>query len=168
MKRGHITPCWSMNDVRAALFSAPEKLYNGFKLIDYQEEVYKNIDISINIHKTLPEFIDKEILENEFNWLREKMYAIHRMTPNTGLPSHADRYEYYSKTNNIDDINQIERIIVFLEDKKPGHEFVLESYKFENWKSGDWVSWSGSTVHAAYNNGSEDRYTMQITGIKKN
>jgi len=167
MNRGHITPFWSMSDIKAVLFTPPANVYNGFKLMDYQEDVYKNIDISINIHKTLPDFISKEILEQEFSWLKEKMYAVHRMTPGTGLPEHSDRYEYYSKTNNIDDINQIERIIVFLEDKKIGHEFVLENYKFEDWKAGDWVSWVGGANHAAYNEGAEDRYTMQITGIKK-
>lgn len=168
MIKGHLTPFWNMADIKSVMFAPPADINNGFKLMDYQEEIYNSIDIAINIHKDLPDFIDRNILDNHFNWLRNKMYAIHRMIPNTGLPEHSDKYKYYSKVNGVDDINQIERIIVFLEDKKQGHEFILENYKLEDWKAGDWLSWNGGTAHAAFNSGTEDRFTMQITGIKKN
>ncbi len=29
----------------------------------------------------------------------------------------------------------------------------------------DWISWIGTDSHGAYNEGTENRYTLQITGI---
>jgi hypothetical protein len=81
------------------------------------------------------------------------------------LPEHSDKYPYYTKTYGVSDIDNIQRIIVFLEDKQPGHRFTLEGVDIEYWRAGDWVSWNGATTHGAYNEGLLKRYTLQITGM---
>ena len=58
---------------------------------------------------------------------------------------------------------QLKNYIVFLEDAKRGHLFQIEKEVLADWKCGDWISWTGSTLHAAYNMGIEHRYTMQVT-----
>ena len=93
--------------------------------------------------------------------------ALHRMRPGKYLPLHSDLYGAYKRINNIT-TQTITRIIVFLEDHKPGHMLDIDSDVICKWSAGDWVSWEDDTIHAAYNMGTEDRYTLQITGHTHN
>jgi len=89
--------------------------------------------------------------------------ALHRMRPGKYLPLHSDLYGAYKRINQIT-TQSITRIIVFLEYHKPGHMLDIDGDVLCNWSAGDWVSWTDDTIHAAYNMGTEDRYTLQITG----
>jgi len=95
--------------------------------------------------------------------LRDAAVALHRMRPGKYLPLHSDLYGAYKRINNITN-QHITRIIVFLENHKPGHMLDIDGDLICNWTAGDWVSWQDDTIHAAYNMGTEDRYTLQITG----
>ncbi len=88
------------------------------------------------------------------------------MSPGNVLPLHKDKYKIFMNQNNIKDINSVYRFIIFLEDSKPGHFMQIGNKIFSQWQSGDYVKWQGQTLHAAYNLGSEDRYTLQVTCIK--
>jgi hypothetical protein len=162
--RGHIEPHWSRDQLISINYESQENIQRGFSPIDYGD-VYSQVEVSMNIHKGLHPLFDTVKLEKCFNWLAAKMYAVHCMKPGCALPEHSDKYPYYIKTNNIADINSIQRVIVFLENKKPGHRFTLNGVELEDWVAGDWISWVGAEIHGAYNEGTETRYTLQITGI---
>ena len=95
--------------------------------------------------------------------LQHAAVALHRMRPGRYLPLHVDLYGAYKRINDISD-QSITRMIVFLEDHKPGHMLDIDGDVICHWQAGDWVSWQDDTIHAAYNMGTDDRYTLQITG----
>jgi hypothetical protein len=100
--------------------------------------------------------------------LENLSYCIHAMTTGNFLPWHSDAYTYYAKVNNIKDIDQIVRIIVFLDDSVPGHILLVGDKPYTNYKKGDVAYWTGDTPHLAGNFSPVTRYTMQITGTIKN
>lgn len=83
------------------------------------------------------------------------------------LPYHHDKYGFYFSKHKELTVDNIRRIIVFLEDWRCGHISEIAGESHNNWKAGDWISWAGSTAHMAANLGPYDRYTLQITGIIK-
>jgi hypothetical protein len=97
--------------------------------------------------------------------LQKHAVALHRMRPGRYLPLHIDLYGAYKQINHITD-QTITRVIVFLEDHKPGHMLDIDGNIIGHWRAGDWVSWQDDTLHAAYNMGTDDRYTLQITGYR--
>ena len=109
--------------------------------------------------------LDKFFLkEKEFCWLKDKVYAVHKLGPGCILPFHKDSYPRYRANYDIKDLDSIQRIIVFLEDWKDGHLLQVDHHMYVHWRAGDFVTWRGETSHLAANLGSEDRYTLQITG----
>tara|TARA_B100001093_G_C26788877_1_gene998038 strand:- start:1277 stop:1765 length:489 start_codon:yes stop_codon:yes gene_type:complete len=131
----------------------------------YSQEIYKKIINNDVYHlpNPMPAFVDT-VLKN-FDY-RIKAPAFNRMSPGNVLPLHKDKYKIFMNQNNIKDINSVYRFIIFLEDSKPGHFMQIGNKIFSQWQSGDYVKWQGQTLHAAYNLGSEDRYTLQVTCIK--
>lgn len=95
--------------------------------------------------------------------ISDSAISIYCMPPGTIMPEHRDMYHRYAKLNDIDDINKICRIVVFLDDWKSGHYFEIDDCPLVNWKSGDYCVWYGDTPHIAANIGRENRYTIQIT-----
>jgi aspartyl/asparaginyl beta-hydroxylase (cupin superfamily) len=102
-----------------------------------------------------------------FDWLDEKGISLHRATPGTVIPSHRDEYTAYRSRLGISNVNRIVRAVVFLEDCRPGHYLGVADRAFSSWRAGDWVAWFGSVPHTVANLGSQDRYTMTVTGISK-
>ena len=113
-----------------------------------------------------PSWIDKIV-----EWVREEFEledigcCYYRMVTNEILPTHGDDYKLYREKFDceLDDIN---RIIIFLEDWKSGHYFEMDGEPKVNWKAGNYIIWRGGIEHMAANIGIEDRYTLQITGHK--
>ena len=79
------------------------------------------------------------------------------------LPWHRDNYPVYQKLNNVSDIENIVRIIVFLHDSQPGEQLWIGD-KICQGPAGSWFAWSGSTEHMAANLSKKPRYVLQITG----
>ncbi len=90
-------------------------------------------------------------------------YTFYKMDTLEIMPTHSDHFNTYCKLNNTTSDN-VERVILMLEDWKPGHYFELDGVGYVNWKAGDWFKWRGDVPHAASNIGIEPRYTLQITG----
>jgi len=86
-----------------------------------------------------------------------------RMDTGHILPSHRDTYKKYRELFDVE-LNNIQRIIVFLEDWKSGHYFEIEGKPIVSWKRGDYIWWRGDVEHMAANIGLEPRYTLQVTG----
>lgn len=110
----------------------------------------------------MPDWI--KTFENVFSHLENKTYTFYKMKTLEIMPAHSDHYQTYMRLNNISTLENVYRIVVFLEDWKPGHYFEIAGQAVTNWIAGDWYMWRGDTPHAASNIGVEDRYTLQITG----
>lgn len=95
--------------------------------------------------------------------LKNMGFAFYRMDTLNIMPEHIDHFDTYCKIFNIEP-KDARRILVFLEDWKPGHYFEMNSIGYTNWKAGDYVEWDYTVPHAASNIGTEPRYTLQITG----
>jgi hypothetical protein len=99
--------------------------------------------------------------------LENLSFCINRFPPGTYFPMHIDRYGYYSKANDIQDLSSIARYVLFLEDSIPGHILQIGDTVYHNWPAGLCVGWEYSTLHMVANLGMQDRYTLQITGTQK-
>lgn len=95
--------------------------------------------------------------------------SYYRMQPGDNLPYHGDTYKKYIQKFNIGDGRQFDiwRYIFFVEDWKPGHILEIDGNAINDWRAGDWVAWKYDTPHMAANLGSEDRYTIQLTGLRR-
>lgn len=102
-------------------------------------------------------------LENRFG-LYNQTYTFYRMDTLEIMPVHSDHFRTYCRLNNVTP-DKVYRVVVMLEDWKPGHYFELDGIGYTNWKAGDWFKWRGDVPHSAANIGVEPRYTLQITGL---
>ena len=105
-----------------------------------------------------------EWLEKDFGW-KDIGANFYRMETGVILPTHADLYQEYTKKFNLTQ-RQSERVLLLLEDWKPGHYLEVDGEAVVNWEAGDWVWWPGDMEHAASNIGIEYRYSLQLTGHK--
>jgi hypothetical protein len=97
--------------------------------------------------------------------LNNKVYSFMRYPIGHILPWHHDNYPVYRKNNNVSNIENIVRIIVFLHDSKPGQQLWIDD-KLCLGTTGTWFSWRGNKEHMAANLSKEARYVLQITGTK--
>jgi hypothetical protein len=111
--------------------------------------------------KPMPDWI--ATLERMFG-LYNQTYTFYRMNTLEIMPVHVDHYRTYCRINNVS-TDKVCRIVMMLEDWKPGHYFELDGIGYTNWKAGDYFMWKGDVPHAASNIGVEPRYTLQITGL---
>jgi len=130
------------------------------------ENRYKKEFVKACIHKGAAENVEL-YLQDHFSWLKKHSFAISLMEPGMILPLHTDKYGFYKKTYSISNSDSVCRIIIFLEDWKPGHISQVGNKLTPQWKAGDWICWTGETKHMAANLGHENRYVLQITGLLK-
>ncbi len=109
----------------------------------------------------MPEWISR--ISDAFGLFKQS-YTFYKMSTLEIMPPHSDHFRTYAKLNNVNP-SDVYRVVLMLEDWKPGHYFELNGIGYTNWKAGDWFKWKGSTPHAAANIGIEDRYTLQVTGL---
>lgn len=167
MLTGHLKPFWTKESIEQITYVPPPDTNARFDLVDkLDQERYAGL-ITIDRATDLPDVLNSEFLYREFGWLKNKSYSVHKMDPGTLLPMHRDLYRYYKDSNNIEDVNDIIRVIVFLDDWHSGQILEIEGKMIVNWRAGDWVTWRGTDTHLAANLGHERRYTLQITGIIK-
>ena len=50
-----------------------------------------------------------------------------------------------------------------MQDYIPGHYIQIENEVITHYNKGCFVKWKGETLHAAFNLGTENRYTLQLT-----
>jgi len=165
--QGHLTPYWTKESISQIPFVTPPNPNIGFDLVDDQDQIRYNGLITADRVTELPEVLKSDLLEKEFDWLENKIYAVHRMNPGTLLPIHRDLYRYFKTNNNIDNINDIIRVIVFLDSWHSGQLLEINDTMVVNWQAGDWYMWRGGDAHLAANLGHQNRYTLQITGTLK-
>lgn len=90
--------------------------------------------------------------------------SYYKMMPGDILPYHGDTYARYRAHHGVE-IDDIWRVIVFLQDWQPGFIFEMEGRPITQYRAGDFVAWQGGAEHMAGNLGRVPRYTLQITGV---
>ena len=161
---GHITPFWdssfkNFDYVRQPLMLSEidtwvSKGYDHVK--SFSGTMYDN-------RNPMPEWVKG--FEGQFG-LSNQTYNFYKMSTLEIMPEHTDHYNTYIKLFNADP-SKVYRVLVMMEDWKPGHYLEVAGKGFVNWQAGDYFMWENFCPHAAANIGIEDRYTLQITGEMK-
>ena len=94
-------------------------------------------------------------------------WCFYVLQPGAWVPPHKDHFSNYMKYYNVEDRSLIMRKLVFLEPWKSGHVFGIDNEISLGWKANQSITWSSETSHWGGNFGTEPRYTLQITGVKK-
>jgi hypothetical protein len=160
--KGHIDPFWTDDFKNFTYTNQPitEDEVNTWKSQGYDYVKSYTGDMYDN-RNPMPEWTKK--FSEIFN-LREQTYTFYRMKTLSIMPNHTDAFNRYINLTGCE-YDNVRRIILMLEDWKPGHYFEIDGVGVVNWKAGDWYMWHGDVSHAASNIGIDDRYTLQITGI---
>jgi len=110
-----------------------------------------------------PHWLDEDQLKMDFPW-EHLGWSFYRMGPGDNLPMHVDQFNRFKQkfdcTNKI-----IVRGLIMLEDWKSGHYLEVDDRSITNWHAGQYWWWTEKTPHMAANLGTEDRYTLQLTGL---
>lgn len=162
-KTGHINPFWDQGYRNFTYEKQPlmPSEYDEWAKQGFHHPYVKSFSGSMYNNKNpMPHWITK--LDNMFG-LKNQTYLFYRMQTFEVMPPHKDHYQTYIKLFNADPKN-IYRVLIMLEDWKPGHYLEIDGQGFVNWQAGDYFIWENFTPHAAANIGIDDRYTLQITG----
>lgn len=160
-----VNVCWNKQDYENLDYT-PSDVFRREDMANYDNDIYK-ISLGNDMYyqpNPLPKFVNNILAQFPY---RIKTAGINRMIPGKVLPLHQDLYTRFAQVFGVDDIQKIDRYIVFLEDSKTGHYMQVGSKIINEWKSGDVISWQGKEYHAAFNLGYENRYTLQITCYDK-
>lgn len=149
--------------------------------LEYTRDVFKDSDqeskwiqvghqvdaLSIHLHVVKQPYEWMSYLSQYFDDLTNLTFCFSKFIPGTYFPMHTDKYGFFVKENNIEDMSKIVRYVLFLEDAQPGHILQIGDKIYNDWPRGFCVGWEYNTPHLAANLGLQDRYTLQITGLKK-
>lgn len=158
---------WDINEIKNLKW----ELIKGYGVNEaFNEYSHKNYENSLHNYKyfypnPMPNFADKISKLPIFDKWNTVLVGFTLLTPGQVLPLHYDTYTQTKKIFNLSESHTITRFVIFLEDSKDGHLFELEDKIFKKWDCADYVSWTDKTLHGAYNLGTENRYTLQITCI---
>jgi hypothetical protein len=161
---GHLGRFWddSFKDLPYVKVPPLDTEYNQFISQGYEPRYVKSFVGSMyNSSNPMPEWVTTRL---DLFGLVNCGYTFYRMDQQEVMPKHSDHFQNYCKVFGTEP-NKVYRMIIMLEDWKPGHYFELDGVGYVNWKAGDWFKWKGDVPHAAANIGTQPRYTLQITGI---
>lgn len=160
--KGHIEPFWN----------------EDFKNLEYEKQPVSNKEIETwrsqgynhssftgmmyGSKNPMPEWVNTVAEQLE---LKNCGFVFYKMQTNDIMPTHVDHFSRYCEIFNVERKNVL-RAVIFLEDWKIGHYFDIGGEAIVNYSAGDWIIWSCDEPHFAANIGTEDRYTLQITGVK--
>jgi hypothetical protein len=160
--KGHLDPFWDMQLIkefeftRQPLTEEEETLWKS-QGYDYIKSFTGKMFDSRN---PMPDWVDK--FGSKFTDFKNLTYTFYKMSTLEIMPTHSDHYRTYMRLFNTEAKN-ICRILVMLEDWKPGHYLEIDQVGIVNWQAGDYFIWHNDCPHAASNIGIQDRYTLQIT-----
>jgi len=166
--RGHIEPFWTDKSYKSLEYKYGN--FNNFSdVIKWKKMGY--IATEKRFGGALCDFKSKQPdwNQNIMNWFADTFgmkdigTGYYKMDTDMILPTHSDTYERYRNIFGVE-LRNCYRVIVYLEDWKPGHVSEIDGVGVTNWKKGDYLFWESDVPHMAANIGLEPRYTLQITG----
>jgi len=161
---GYIDPFWDDSHMDLDYQSEPFNNSNDIDTWTAQGYTPPFVGDLCDMRKPQTNYTDDlvQMLKNIYG-LENVGTSYYRMPTGAVLPTHRDTYKKYRQLFDVE-LNQIQRIIVFLENWKPGHYFEIEGNPIVSWKRGDYIWWRGDVEHMAANIGLKPRYTLQVTG----
>lgn len=161
---GHLAPFWG-DDFKKLKYTkqgVTEEEIKAWEKQGYSENYVKSFTGSLyDSTNVMPEWVDR--MTNLFG-MHKQTYTVYRMETCEIMPSHSDHFRTYCRLNDTTP-DKVNRVVLMLEDWKPGHYFEINGVGVVNWKAGDYFRWQGDIPHAASNIGTQPRYTLQITGL---
>lgn len=158
---GHINPFW---DDSYKKFSYIKQPVTQQEIDTWQTQGYDYVKsftgAMYDSKNPMPDWVKK--FDSMFG-LKNQTYNFYKMSTLEIMPAHTDHFRTYIRIYNAVPEN-VCRVLVMLEDWKPGHYLEMASVGYVNWKAGDYFFWQYDVPHAASNIGIDDRYTLQITG----
>ena len=112
----------------------------------------------------MPASIDYII--SQFKYLKNISVAVNLMKPGQYLPIHSDLYGAYKKHHRVSGKYDICRYLIMLEDSQPGQMLYVSNLVYYNWRAGGVFGWRNNDVHTFYNLSTENRYAIQLTGLR--
>jgi hypothetical protein len=161
-RRGHISRFWDTNEIKKFDYvrqpitqqEIDEWVAKGYDHVkSYSGMMYDN-------RNPMPEWVFK--FKDLFHTFKNMTFTFYNMSTLEIMPEHSDHYATYIRLFKPKQQN-IHRILVMLEDWKPGHYLEVDGVGVVNWIAGDYFIWKNDCKHAASNIGVEDRYSLQIT-----
>lgn len=162
--RGHLSRFWTpydyknLNYVKQPLMDSEieEWKRKGYDYVkSFSGSMYNNSN-------EIPHWVNR--FDKMFD-LNNMTYNFYKMSQLEIMPEHVDHFQTYMRLFNVEYKN-IRRVLIMLEDWKPGHYLEIDGVGVVNWIAGDYFIWDSDVRHAAANIGTEDRYTLQITGTE--
>ena len=160
---GHVGRFWDDSFKELPYIKVPpvDEEYNSYIEQGYDPKYVKSFVGSMyNSSNPMPDWVTNGL---DLFGLVNCGYNFYRMDQQEIMPEHRDHFQNYCKVFNTT-YDKVHRMVIMLEDWKPGHYFELDGVGYVNWKAGDWFKWRGDVPHAASNIGREPRYTLQVTG----
>lgn len=159
--RGHLGRFWGTEYKDFSYVRQPvtqqeidEWVNKGYDYVkSYTGEMYDN-------RNPMPEWTEQ--LKKLFDF-KNLTFTFYRMNTLDIMPEHKDHFRTYMNLTGAK-YDDVYRILLMLEDWKPGHYLEIDGVGIVNWVAGDYFVWENSTPHAASNIGTEPRYSLQITG----
>ena len=160
--KGHVSRFWDHEDYKK--FNYVKQPLMDSEIAEWKRQGYdyvKSFSGSMYDNRNpMPEWVKR--FDKIFN-LKNMTYNFYKMQQLEIMPEHVDHFQTYMKMFDAKYEN-VTRILVMLEDWKPGHYLEIDGVGVVNWVAGDYFMWESDVPHAAANIGTEDRYTLQITG----
>jgi hypothetical protein len=163
--KGHVNPFWTTDDY-ANLPYVKQEITLEEELSQWYSYGYPKSNsfsgMMYSSKNVMPEFTER--FKTMFSNVKNMTFTIYKMETLDIMPVHVDHFSTYKKIFNVESENVI-RILVMLEDWKPGHYLEMNGEGVVNWKAGDYFIWEQNVPHAASNIGkiTDPRYTLQIT-----
>lgn len=163
----HIEPNWDIEEFKNLDYVLCT--HKDLSLVDqYLSSGHSKEKLSMykyHLPNPMPRCVYEYIIPH-FTFLDKVAAAVNYFKPGQYLPLHTDLFGKYVELNHIYSKNVI-RCMVMLEDNSPGQILQVKDISYCKWKSGDCFYWNYDDIHAFYNFSMNDRYAVQITGIKK-
>lgn len=129
------------------------------------QRLLKTTMTCIKMPNTIEDII-KKIISVKLNFSKKDLcLEIWAQEPGQMAPLHYDRPKHRFFNVQEEEEKYIKRMIVFLDDQKPGQIFYLGDQTI-NWKSGDVLEWDQTAyAHGSANFGYHSRPILLITGV---
>jgi hypothetical protein len=161
-KRGHLGRFWDLNEFKK--FDYVRQPITAEEVAEWESRGYDHVKSftgqMYDNRNPMPDWIQN--FKGLFYTYKNMTFTFYKMSTLEIMPPHSDHYRTYRKMFDAKYEN-VHRILVMLEDWKPGHYLEIDGNGISNWVAGDYFIWKSDCSHAAANIGVEDRYTLQIT-----
>ena len=107
---GHIPATWTQHTILNLGFQHRTDYEGRLELLQPNDKKTYQQSIAID-HCSAPDLDKVFSIDNQFSWLKNKVYAVHRLGPGGLLPFHKDAYKKYHCTIGLN-LSQIEIIII--------------------------------------------------------